>query len=229
MSDLFERLAAPFDPSEIDWRVGSTTAAKDKGMALAYVDARAVMDRLDVVVGPANWQSRYSIISEGKTVCELSIKVDGEWVTKSDGAGDSDYEAAKGALSDAFKRAAVRWGIGRYLYTLDSPWVPIEARGKSYIIKDEGKRTLEALLRRHGAPSPTPSNEPTPEDKAKAWYGTALGELKDIRTQRDLTKWSEDNGKRLAWLLKLNKQLSDKLQDAIDLRADSFRPRAAAE
>ena len=38
------------------------------------------------------------------------------WVTKSDGAEDSTIEAVKGAYSDSFKRAAVKWGIARYLY-----------------------------------------------------------------------------------------------------------------
>jgi hypothetical protein len=48
------------------------------------------------------------------------------WVRKSDGAGETQVEGEKGAISDALKRAAVKWGIGRYLYDLDSPWVPCE-------------------------------------------------------------------------------------------------------
>jgi len=125
MSDIFEMLAAPFDPSEVDWRMGSMTKDKKRTMALAYIDARTVMDRLDMVCGPAGWQNRY--VMEGtKTVCEIGIKCGDEWVWKADGAGDSDIEAEKGALSDAFKRSAVRWGIGRYLYTLESPWVDVE-------------------------------------------------------------------------------------------------------
>jgi len=38
------------------------------------------------------------------------------WVTKSDGADDSSIESAKGGISDSLKRAAVQYGIGRYLY-----------------------------------------------------------------------------------------------------------------
>ena len=60
---------------------------------------------------------------------------------------DSDVEAEKGALSDAFKRAAVRWGIGLYLYDISSPWVSIEAYGKSYKIADSEYAKLEALLK----------------------------------------------------------------------------------
>lgn len=123
-SDIFTRLAEPFDPAVISWRPGQTTKDKSKAKALAYLDARDVMRRLDDVVGAANWQDRYEFHGP-RTVCYLSIRVDGEWITKADGAGDSDVEAEKGAISDALKRAAVKWGVGRYLYDIDSPWVKI--------------------------------------------------------------------------------------------------------
>lgn len=136
--DIFNALVAPFPKDFIEWRVGSTNQDRSKGMALPYIDARAVMDRLDSVVGPGNWQDRYPH-ANGKTVCEIGILIERdsgpEWIWKSDGAGDTDFEAEKGALSDAFKRAAVRWGIGRYLYDLPTKWVEIEQRGKSYFIK----------------------------------------------------------------------------------------------
>lgn len=109
------------------------------------------MQRLDDVCGPAGWQCRYPH-ANGKTVCEIGIKVDGEWLWKADGAGDTDYEAEKGAMSDAFKRAAVRWGIGRYLYDLGNIWVGIKAQGKSYAIEDGEYKKLIHHLERHGAP-----------------------------------------------------------------------------
>jgi hypothetical protein len=67
-------------------------------------------------------------------------------VWKSDGAGDSDVEAEKGAVSDAFKRAAVKWGVGRYLYDLDSPWVALEKRGNSYAIAKSEEARLAKLI-----------------------------------------------------------------------------------
>lgn len=145
MPDLLKDLAAPFDPKRISWRVGSTTQAKDKGMALAYIDSRDVQDRLDTVCGAGGWQCRYPHAGQ-KTVCEIGVKIDGEWVWKADGAGDSDVEAEKGALSDAFKRAAVKWGIGRYLYDLDSPWVQIVQKGKSYVIAETEMARLHKIL-----------------------------------------------------------------------------------
>jgi hypothetical protein len=119
-------LSAPFNPDEIEWRVGATNKDKTKGIALAYITARAVMDRLDQICGPENWQCRYSHAGD-KTVCEIAVRCNDEWVVKSNGAGDTDVEGPKGALSDAFKRAAVLWGIGRYLYSLDSPWVALKS------------------------------------------------------------------------------------------------------
>lgn len=123
-------LAAEFPREAISWRAQNVTRDGTKAMALAYIDARDVMDRLDAVVGAANWQDRYEVHGP-KTICYLSLRIDGEWITKADGAGDSDVEAEKGAISDALKRAAVRWGIGRYLYALPAPWVPCESYQKN--------------------------------------------------------------------------------------------------
>ena len=88
------------------------------------------MQRLDDVVGPENWSCKYPFTG----CCEISIHVYGRWVTKSNGAGESDFEGEKGQYSDSFKRAAVLWGVGRYLYDLPNEWVPIQARGKSYVL-----------------------------------------------------------------------------------------------
>jgi hypothetical protein len=131
------RLYAEFPRKAISWRAQSLTRDGSKAMALAYIDARDVMDRLDTVVGPSNWQRNYTH-AEKKTICSIGIKIDGEWVWKSDGAGDSDVEAEKGAISDAFKRAAVNWGIARYLYNMPSPWVPCE------VSEHNGKKTWKS-------------------------------------------------------------------------------------
>ena len=138
----FDALSAPFAPDYVEWRLGRKGKG-NRGMALAYIDARAVMDRLDKVVGPANWGATYSH-AETKTICELSIYCNDQWVTKANGAGDTDYEGEKGACSDAFKRAAVLWGIGRYLYDLDTPWVELDQHGKR--IKKSEMSKLQKLL-----------------------------------------------------------------------------------
>ena len=131
MNKLIEQLAEPFAPEDIEWRVGSTNADKSKGMALPYITARAQMNRLDSILGPENWRDEYVQIPGG-FLCGLSIRIDNDWITKWDGGGDSDIEPIKGGLSDAFKRAGVKWGLGRYLYNIPIQWVPIEPIGRSW-------------------------------------------------------------------------------------------------
>lgn len=126
-------LSAPFPEAAIHWRVQGKPFernGKQSAMALAYLDARDVMDRLDAACGPENWQTEYHETAKGRLICKLSIRINDQWVTKSDGAGDTDVEGEKGAISDALKRAAVSWGIGRYLYRLESPWVACEVSDK---------------------------------------------------------------------------------------------------
>lgn len=120
-------MAEPFEDHEIEWRVGSTNKDKTKGMMLAYVTNRAIMNRLDDVLGPENWKQTYREIHKG-IVCTLSIRLerDSEWISKEDGADLTSIEATKGGLSDAMKRAAVQFGIGRYLYDSESPWVELK-------------------------------------------------------------------------------------------------------
>jgi len=82
---------------------------------LSYINARDVMKRLDDVVGSHNWSDRYVMENE-RVTCELTVRYGDEWITKSDGAGETQIEGEKGIFSDAFKRAAVKHGIGRHLY-----------------------------------------------------------------------------------------------------------------
>lgn len=127
---LQERLEWPFEPSRVSWRVGRKNAEKTKAQLLAYIDARDVMERLDRACGFGNWQCRYTLAEGHLLICEIGIRVDGEWLWRANGAGDTAVEAEKGKCSDAFKRAAVLWGVGRYLYDLDTPWVEIDKYGK---------------------------------------------------------------------------------------------------
>ena len=97
---IFAQLAAPFEPSAVSWRAQSVSTKnpdEPKAMALAYIDARDVMDRLDEVVGPEGWEDSFSETPLGRVICTIRIKVDGEWVSKSDGAGKTDVEGDSGA------------------------------------------------------------------------------------------------------------------------------------
>jgi hypothetical protein len=173
-----QALLAPFPGEAIHWRVGSTNSEKTKGMALAYLDARDVMDRLDEVFGVDGWQESFKETPTNRIICRLACRFpaqdsDGLWVTKSDGAGVSDIEGEKGAISDALKRAAVKFGIGRYLYRLPAQWVPIDAWGKSYRIQ----RGYEPALPEWALPSgsrPKPGSDPA---KMKLEFRSAVSSV----------------------------------------------------
>jgi len=127
MSDIWTRLADPLDPADLTWMPGSVTKSGDKAMLLAFVTSRAVMDRLDECLGPANWTDHYETGPSGGVLCQLSVRLEGgEWLTKEDVAENTNIEAVKGGVSGALKRAAVKFGVGRYLYHLDSDWIRIQ-------------------------------------------------------------------------------------------------------
>lgn len=145
-----EELARPFAPEDLEWRIQVTSKDKTSGLAIPYVTNRAIQDRLDEVVGPENWYNDYKQWhGNGKKdaqICGISIYFEGKgFITKWDGAEDSDIEPIKGGLSDSMKRAAVQWGVGRVLYKMTKPlWVRIEQKGNSYVICDTERPKLNA-------------------------------------------------------------------------------------
>jgi hypothetical protein len=183
MSDTIALLFAPFPDKAISWRVGSTTKDKSRGMALAYIDARDVMRRLDDACGAGGWQCEYVDMSNGTICCRIGIQSpSGEWVWKANGGsatGDVDNEkeremAEKGGYSDAFKRAAVLWGVGRYLYDIETPWVELEQKGASHVMKTGERAKLDRahsnFVRnyfKNAAPSDAGQRE-TPKSQQKA-------------------------------------------------------------
>jgi len=156
-------LAAPFPADAVSWRAQTLNQAGNSAMALAYIDARDVMRRLDEVCGPENWSDSYAETAKGRVIGTIAIRIGDAWVSKADGAGDTDVEGAKGGLSDAFKRAAVKWGVGRYLYDLDAVWAECETyerNGKKHWKKwtTAGERKLRDAL----GSRPTAVSSPLP-------------------------------------------------------------------
>jgi len=111
--DLFAALAAPFEPEEVKLRTQA-------GRQLHYVTARTVMNRLDEVLGPENWWDDF-VPLEHSVICRLTIRLpDGQILIKSDAGGYAGMadpgDDDKSGFADAFKRAAVKFGVARYLY-----------------------------------------------------------------------------------------------------------------
>jgi hypothetical protein len=135
---LWEQLAAPFDPQDVKLRPLEVKTIKDwkkpdkkfgkytepcRAKYAVYIDARNVEDRLDAVVGPAAWKDEYRELRDSGMLCRLWVKdpESGEWLYH-EGIGypnaAGDDEPGKGAESDSLKRAAVKYGIGRDLYSM---------------------------------------------------------------------------------------------------------------
>lgn len=179
VQSIAKRLAEPFPSADIEWRVGATNDRDNptKGIALAYITNRAVQQRLDDVMGIDNWRNEYLRWGANSTLCGLSLRINGEWVTKWDGADDSEMEAVKGGLSDSMKRSAYQWGIGRYLYNLDNVWVPVEKRGRTAVMKETPRLPDWALpeSERKSKSQPTPPTKPATTtdlvDQAKKVFG----------------------------------------------------------
>ena len=151
--DIARRLREPFDPGEVDFRVqGRANEQTGRGQVVAYIDARVVQDRLDAVVGAGNWSFDWTplVIDNGEVmVAKGTLTVHG--ISKSDAGSASNFEQTLGAVSHCFKRAAVHWGIGRYLYSLPAAWVSVE----------KGGRISEATLRELRAKLPKPAGSIT--------------------------------------------------------------------
>ena len=126
----FRRLQRYFAPADIEWKPIVFTKDRSRAMAAPYLTSRAIMDRLDEVCGPENWRNEYDVGPDGGVLCGISIFVDGQWITKWDGASNTDIEAVKGGLTTSMRRAAVQWGIGRYLYRMPARWEPVDNKGR---------------------------------------------------------------------------------------------------
>jgi hypothetical protein len=177
---LFAALAAPFDPSEIKLR-------SQAGRQLPYVTARTIMNRFDQVLGPENWWDDF-VPNEHSVICRLTIRLpDGSALTKCDAGGYAGLadpgDDDKSGFADAFKRTAVKFGVGRYLYR---DGVPKFAR-------DTVTSSTELEPGSVDAPQGPPSSAPSPGPSPRATDdGTAFP-----RTGRALFAWTKDQDEKL--------------------------------
>jgi len=156
MQEQEKKLKEPFAPEHIEWRVQQsgkspnrqTGEIKHWAMVLAYVTNRAIMDRLDEVFGIDGWCNEFTEAPGGGILCGITILHHEVPITKWDGAEQTQIEAVKGGLSGSMKRAAVQWGIGRYLYDLETNFVnlteikPPNMKGYGVHYDKESKKRL---------------------------------------------------------------------------------------
>lgn len=129
---------------EIPYKFKPQSVKFGKALMVSYIDSRDAQDILDEHVGPENWQDDYRVI-DGKVYGGIGINVTGDqekpnWVWKWDCGVESNTEQEKGQASDSFKRACVKWGIGRFLYRLKIVELKTtkDNRGKERPAKDDG-------------------------------------------------------------------------------------------
>ena len=186
-------LREPFSPRDVDFRVqGRANEQTGKAAVVAFCDARAVQDRLDTVVGAGNWSFDWQpvVVDKGEVmVAKGTLTIFG--VAKSDAGSASNFEQSLGAVSHCFKRAAVHWGIGRYLYSVPSAWVSVEKGGR---LSDATLNALRAKLPRPNgqhtvsspaAPAPAPAEAMAAETAEPVEDGpTVHATLAEIAAQR---------------------------------------------
>ena len=210
------QLDVPFSPDDIEWRIQSSGMHNGKPWArvLAYVTNRAIMERLDQVVGRINWRNEFAPGPHGGVVCGISIRVDEEWITKWDGADNTDIESVKGGLSNAMKRAAVQWGIGRYLYRLEEGFAQTSTEKQTgpqwYHAKTKDGTfwwcppalPSSALPSGYGKPPAQQTDDKRPTDKATDKYELHLGGPLRIacKDQSFLKAWGGNFNNVLLWV-----------------------------
>lgn len=160
VSDMMDRLAAPFDQRDIKWL--PKTVKNNRALAMPYINARAVMDRLDEVFSLIGWQDNYDVLNDGSVVCRLAVMFNDVWITKTDVGSPSEQPDAgdrlKAAFSDSLKRSAVKLGVGRYLSKIPPIWADYDPQKKMFV----GVPALPhwALPKPKGQAKPTQVSQP---------------------------------------------------------------------
>jgi hypothetical protein len=179
------------------WRVQSRTKDKKKAMCSAYIDARDVQSILDEHC-EYGWSVEYKEIA-GFIFAGIGINDDnGKTIWKwecgqriEENPQDQMYDqAGKSASSDAFKRAAVMWGIGRFLYELEMVSLPCDDFGN--VVDEQGKKVWDLTKHINKLKEPLPSLDDTKlEAMLKFISEGKIKEVESAMTKYFLTKGQE--------------------------------------
>lgn len=212
-------LSSPFHPNDIEWRIGRSGTRGDDiwAVALCYITSRALHARLDAVCGIENWQLRYHE-HLGETICEIGIRIGDEWIWKAGGGASTKFEAFKGGLSSAEKRAGVPWGVGRYLYKIPETFVKTsraKVSGWNYQKKKDGATPTppfywqNPVLPKFALPDGVDQKEPKEPPKKITHMDTKQVEALYVAANafgvstedelREITQWYQE-GDRMTWL-----------------------------
>ena len=160
IADIIRRLSEPFEPGAVQWKPGVVSKDRTRAMALAYVDSREYMSRLDEA--DPGWSDEYQVIplqDRIVVICRLTVAGitrtgDGECLL--DTRGETEENALTSASAQAFKRACAKFGLGRYLYDLPRVWVDYDGNGFT--------AEAQGYLRRIAA-GENPPSQPRPHER----------------------------------------------------------------
>lgn len=155
--EIMKALNEPFSAGVIQWKPQAVNKAKSKALAVAYASARVYEDRLNEVC-PAEWAVTFSPWGENQIICHLTIA--GITRSSTGEANADDANTGTSAEQQAFKRACVKFRLGRYLYDLPTRWVEVQQQGRSYVFTDQALAQLRRGL--PTSPSEPASVEPVP-------------------------------------------------------------------
>jgi len=218
MDKIREQLLEKFLPKEIEWRVQSSSLYNNRPQVIivTYLKSKAIKDRLDLIFGWENWETKFIPIEKG-FICELTITFNDKKIVKSDGASYTNIEAVKGGMSDSFKRASKMLGIGRYLDACGSVFAACSlTKGGMYTeytkTKDgkyiywakptkQSTTTTTPTTTTTTTPTPTITQPPTPTTPAPTTtptqnnsdYTVTPPQLKRLYAISMKNNWSEDN------------------------------------
>jgi len=136
-TDIWSALSAPLPPGVISWRQDGRPITRDGrylARFVAYIEANTVRERLDAVV-PGEWDLTLELLppvtgldeDANQGACSFKARLQILGVIREDVGTGKDY---KQAATDAFKRAAVRFGIAHELYAYEQNWVQMDGDGK---------------------------------------------------------------------------------------------------
>jgi hypothetical protein len=245
----FKGLQDFFAPDSIEWRIQTSGEKNGRVWAICvpYVTNRAIQGRLDEVVGPENWSNEFRPGPDGGVMCGLSIRVGDQWVTKWDGAENTDVEGVKGGLSGAMKRAAVQWGIGRYLYTLEETFAHVGESGRFRGKTRDGKPfrwdppLLPAEVLPTGTPArraaavPAPAPALPPEHEAMLEFVRTVGarvddasEIRIARKVRNLKEYVRENWPAIKEQPRVARAVVEAIEAAAGVPFDAAAPAGTA-
>ena len=143
--ELLAELEVPFPVDQVLWRVTNTANNRTRGQVVPYADPRAYTDRLNALVSPQGWTRNYETVTmnnitrtkrnaeivTGKILVTCKVTIDDLGTHSGTGEEWADEDnAMTSAEAQAFKRACSCFGLGRYFYDFDAPWVDIDDKGR---------------------------------------------------------------------------------------------------